>query len=929
MKKRKVLGLLAMTMVMSAGLTACSGSDIDRQIIESSEENEAVAEPEKEKAEEQKAEEDSTTTQDEEVSTENEAEDAISEEELEEALNASDTSLCQVDHVHQYATQVLKEATCTEDGRMVTSCASCGYVRESVIAATGHEAGEWKVTQLPGRLTEGSRVLSCAKCGEVMGSEAIEPTGASHGSSSEKSTPKKSSSEKSESHTHSYTVGITKDATCTEAGAKVYNCSCGASYVETIAAKGHDFSKTEVEEATCTTEGKVFKECSRCGEKEETAILEKLAHTPGEWKTVKEPSYTELGRREQHCTSCDELLNTEDIAVLPHEHSYQVLEHTDAICEQDGREVTACQICGDVQTEVIPATGHQMTWKTISDATCTASGLKKEICKTCGTEGDAEVIPAIGHQSGDWETTKEPTCEEEGAEHRNCQTCGSELETRTLNALGHHYSDWEVTKEPTDDEAGSRRKVCETCGKEVVEEIQPCEHQYVLTDSKESTCTEAGYDTYTCEECGKSYTEERKLLDHEAGDWETVSEATEAEEGKSVLKCKVCGQVIAEKTIPKLVHTHNYVETDRKDNTCEEDGYVEYTCEKDGDSYRTILKATGHAWKDGETTSATCEKDGKLVKVCENCGEKEETVIQATGHHYVETSRKEATCTAEGSVIRRCENCGDTETEVLEKTAHEYQSTVTEPTCTTDGKITYTCKKCKDTYTEKGKQATGHVAGKWTVIKEAQIGEEGEQVKYCTSCNEIVERQTIPMLQTDGTDSIYTVDIGNGEYKTVIGHMAPQEDLDEMVGYINALRESKGVDPLKLATKEVLVKAGQTRAPELAVKYDHTRPNGTSYDVLFSESKDLEPSCWGENIVMGSDANYHSVKILFDAWVDSQGHYDNMVDGDFKQIVPYSFLERVPGYGWERDENGNLQQVVKYTYKRYFGTIFYTDWYKN
>lgn len=58
-------------------------------------------------------------TQDEEVSTENEAEDAISEEELEEALHTSDASLSQVDHVHQYATQVLKEATCTEDGKMV------------------------------------------------------------------------------------------------------------------------------------------------------------------------------------------------------------------------------------------------------------------------------------------------------------------------------------------------------------------------------------------------------------------------------------------------------------------------------------------------------------------------------------------------------------------------------------------------------------------------------------------------------------------------------------------------------------------------------------------------------------------------------------------------------------------------------------------
>ena len=347
MKKWKVLSLLTLVMAVPLGITACNSSEFwktpevqTERTVDNSEDDATVQED----------------TEDEQSEDQNtEAEDAISEVELEEALKASDTSGSQVDHVHQYATQVLKEATCTEDGRMVTSCTSCGYARESVIAAIGHEAGEWKVTQLPGRLTEGTRVLSCVKCGEVMGSEAIEPTGASHDSSHKKS----------ESHTHSYTVGITKDATCTEAGAKVYNCSCGASYVETIAAKGHDFSKTEVEEATCTTEGKVFKECSRCGEKEETAILEKLEHTPGEWKTVKEPSYTELGRREQHCTSCDELLDAEDIAVLPHEHSYQVMEHTDATCEQDGREVTACEICGDVQTEVIPATGHQMTWKTI------------------------------------------------------------------------------------------------------------------------------------------------------------------------------------------------------------------------------------------------------------------------------------------------------------------------------------------------------------------------------------------------------------------------------------------------------------------------------------------------------------------------------------------------------------------------------------
>lgn len=921
MKKWKVLSLLTLVMAVPLGITACSSSEFwktpevqTEQTVDNSEDDATVQEED---------------TEDEQSEAQNiEAEDAISEAELEEALKGADTSDSQVDHVHQYVTQVLKGATCTEDGRMVTSCTSCGYARESVIAATGHEAGEWKVTQLPGRLTEGARVLNCAKCGEVMGSEAIEPTGASHGSSHKKS----------ESHTHSYTVGITKDATCTEAGAKVYNCSCGASYVETIAAKGHDFSKTEVEEATCTTEGKVFKECSRCGEKEETAILEKLEHTPGEWKTVKEPSYTELGRREQHCTSCDELLDAKDIAVLPHEHSYQVMEHTDATCEQDGREVTACEICGDVQTEVIPATGHQMTWKTISDATCTESGLKKEICEICGTEGDAEVIPATGHQSGDWETTKEPTCEEEGAEHRTCQTCGAELETRTLNALGHHYGDWEVTKEPTDDEAGSRRKECENCGKEIVEEIQPCEHQYELTDSKESTCTEAGYDTYTCEECGKSYTEERKLLDHEAGDWETVSEATEAEEGKSVQKCKVCGQVIAEKTLPKLEHTHNYVETDRKDNTCEEDGYVEYTCEKDGDSYRTILKATGHAWKDGETTAATCEKDGKLVKVCDNCGEKEETVIPATGHHYVEISRKESTCTSRGSVTRRCDNCGNEEKELLEFAAHDYQRKETEPTCTEDGKVVYICKKCRNSYAEEGKKATGHTAGEWTVVKEAQVGYEGVKVRRCTTCNEIVERQTIPMLQTDGTDSIYTIDLGNGKQDTIIGHMVSQSEIDEMVGYINALRKSKGLSALKPTTHSALVKAGQTRAPEMAYLFEHERPNGTIFSTTFmtntsghikTEPNGLTPYYWGENIVYG-DADSFSVKDLFDAWVNSPGHYENMVTKEFKQIVPFGFWKRIPVYGYDYDENGYLKyMVVDYTYERYFGTIFYTDYKTN
>ena len=155
MKKWKVLSLLTLVMAVPLGITACSSSEFwktpevqTEQTVDNSENDATVQE------------EDTEDKQSESQNTE--AEDAISEAELEEALKGADTSDSQVDHVHQYVTQVLKGATCTEDGRMVTSCTSCGYARKSVIAATGHEAGEWKVTQLPGRLTEGARVLNCA-----------------------------------------------------------------------------------------------------------------------------------------------------------------------------------------------------------------------------------------------------------------------------------------------------------------------------------------------------------------------------------------------------------------------------------------------------------------------------------------------------------------------------------------------------------------------------------------------------------------------------------------------------------------------------------------------------------------------------------------------------------------------------------------------
>lgn len=86
------------------------------------------------------------------------------------------------------------------------------------------------------------------------------------------------------------------------------------------------------------------------------------------------------------------------------------------------------------------------------------------------------------------------------------------------SALGgeHQVDEWEVVKEPTCSEAGARRGVCVKCGFEVTE---------------------------------------LPKLEHEPGDWETISKPHFDELGESVpgakaRKCKICGETVESKEVP-------------------------------------------------------------------------------------------------------------------------------------------------------------------------------------------------------------------------------------------------------------------------------------------------------------------------------------------------------------------------------------------
>ena len=145
-----------------------------------------------------------------------------------------------------------------------------------------------------------------------------------------------------ESHHHSFGEWLTtKNPTCTEKGMKVRYCDCGEKLIGSIDATGHNEKVILGKEATCTEDGYTEeKSCLECGEmlSESSVVpmlehnyvsvvisptctkqgyttytckcgsnyvsdyIDKLGHTFGDWKTIKENTTTQEGAQERVCS---------------------------------------------------------------------------------------------------------------------------------------------------------------------------------------------------------------------------------------------------------------------------------------------------------------------------------------------------------------------------------------------------------------------------------------------------------------------------------------------------------------------------------------------------------------------------------------------------------------------------------------------------
>lgn len=280
--------------------------------------------------------------------------------------------------------ELVKMATCTEDGEWLIYCLYCNtqYTTE-IIPATGHEWGDKKQIREAGCVTTGEVQYTCQNCNEVK----------------TETTPAKG-------HTIVTDKGVTP--TCTQSGlTEGKHCSVCNEVIQKqkkLAPKKHHAVTDKAVEATCSKEGLTEgKHCSVCNQvlveqkkvRKKRHVLQKKKGTPA--------TCTEYGWTDRiFCTVCNTVTQRR-VRIAPLGHKIVTDKAVEATCTESGlTEGKHCSVCKKVITrqQEIPAKGHKIVTDKAVKATCEQSGLTEGThCSDCNEViQKQETIAALGHE---------------------------------------------------------------------------------------------------------------------------------------------------------------------------------------------------------------------------------------------------------------------------------------------------------------------------------------------------------------------------------------------------------------------------------------------------------------------------------------------------------------------------------------------------
>ena len=275
---------------------------------------------------------------------------------------------------HKYSLIIDEVApTCEDKGMTTYKCTECSVVNTVFTPALGHKYKE--TSRVPATCTEHGKIIEkCSTCGNVKTTSFGEPLG------------------------HSYDITTVIPSTCSAKGYTLHKCiRCDDEYKDSYTDfSDHTYTKKVMEEPTCYSEGYMRFTCTVCGNVR-TEKMDKVDHNFRATMT-KEPTHTERGWTAYECIFCGETKKDAFTDIVPYDlENIVVLEPTcttDGLCR-----ITCRDGCGYYTEQVLPATGHSYSdWHTDVSATAEKSGLKSRVCRLCKHE-ETEEIPPLGNSA--------------------------------------------------------------------------------------------------------------------------------------------------------------------------------------------------------------------------------------------------------------------------------------------------------------------------------------------------------------------------------------------------------------------------------------------------------------------------------------------------------------------------------------------------
>ena len=236
----------------------------------------------------------------------------------------------------------------------------------------------------------------------------------------------------------------------------------------------------------CAGEGRLYRECEACGEKETKADTCSF----GEWTKVEGKECADEDRLVRVCSKCGKIEKAAD-----GECTFGEPVVTEPECGKEGLSVVTCTKCGAIKEEKIDALEHVAAegteWHVTLAPTCTTAGYGFGECELCGEMVDVELAP-LGHNAN------EPTCSAASV----CATCGVTVAPN----LPHTMVTVEA-KDPTCTEVGyTAGEYCSVCGSIDALVVPATGHDYKWSVTTASTFTADGVNTGVCA-CGDTVTE--------------------------------------------------------------------------------------------------------------------------------------------------------------------------------------------------------------------------------------------------------------------------------------------------------------------------------------------------------------------------------------------------------------------------------------